>query len=215
MTYLINKKNQKIAYKASKGKGPGIIFIHGLNSDMQGLKAKYIHQYAKKNNLSFICFDCRGHGKSFGNFEDFTMSDWKEDIINIIDKLTKGPQILIGSSMGGWLMLLAAQARPRRIAGLIGLAAVTDFGNNLYNNISVKNKKILKKTGIIKYKSFGFSYYLRTKFFKDANKNNFLVKKFNFKKPMILIQGMKDDVVDIDTPKKISNNITGKNIQII
>ena len=102
MSYLINKKNQKIAYKKIKGKSPGIIFIHGLNSDMNGLKAQSIEKYAKKNRLSFIRFDCRGHGKSYGKFEDFTISEWKEDVINIIDNLTAGPQILVGSSMGGW-----------------------------------------------------------------------------------------------------------------
>ena len=72
MSYLINKNNQKIAYKIYHGKSPGIIFIHGLNSDMNGIKAQNIKKYAIKNKLSFIRFDCRGHGKSFGKFEDFT-----------------------------------------------------------------------------------------------------------------------------------------------
>jgi len=103
MSYLINKKKQKIAYNSTKGKSPGIVFIHGLNSDMLSLKAKKIERYAKKNNLAFLRFDCRGHGRSFGNFEDFTITDWKDDLIEVIDKLTKGPQILIGSSMG-WMV---------------------------------------------------------------------------------------------------------------
>ena len=116
MSYLINKKNQKIAYKMSKGRSPGIIFIHGLNSNMNGLKALSIEKYAKKNKLSFVRFDFRGNGKSDGKFENFTISEWKEDLIYIIDSLTKGPQILIGSSLGGWLMTLAAKARPKKIA---------------------------------------------------------------------------------------------------
>ena len=89
MSYLINNKNQKIAYKALKGKSPGIIFLHGLNSDMHGIKALSIEKYAKKHNLSYIRFDCRGHGKSFGNFEDFNITDWKNDTLYVIDKLTK------------------------------------------------------------------------------------------------------------------------------
>ena len=95
MRYYINKFNQKIAYNCTKGKSPGIIYIHGLNSDMQGLKAKSIESYAKKNNLSFIKFDCRGHGKSQGKFHEFSISDWKKDLIDIIDNIAKGPQILI------------------------------------------------------------------------------------------------------------------------
>lgn len=215
MRYLLNSKNQKIAYKTIKGKGPGMIFIHGLNSDMNGIKAINLEKYAKKNNLSFIRFDFRGHGKSFGNFEDFTISDWKDDLIFIIDTLTKGPQILIGSSMGGWLMILASKARPKKILGLIGLAAATDFGGNLYKNLGIKNKNEIKKKGITKYDSYGFSYFLTLKFLKDAKKNNILDKSFKFNKPLILIHGMKDEVVNSNMPAKIMNITSGKNIQII
>ena len=215
MSYLINKKNQKIAYKMIRGRSPGIIFIHGLNSDMNGKKALSIEKYAKKNKLSFIRFDCRGNGKSDGKFEDFTISDWKEDLVYIIDELTKGPQILIGSSLGGWLMTLAAKARPKKIAGLIGLSTATDFGKNFYNNLSKKNKKEIKKNGITKISSNGLSYFLKSKFFTEAKKNNILNQPFKFKKPFILIHGLKDDIVSHDMPKKIMNNTSGNNIQII
>ena len=215
MSYLINKKNQKIAYKMIKGRSPGIIFVHGLKSDMNGIKALSIEKYAKKNKLSFIRFDCRGNGKSDGKFENFTISDWKKDLVFIIDELTKGPQILIGSSMGGWLMTLAAKARPKKIAGLIGLAATTDFGKNFYDNLSKKNKKEIKKNGITKIISNGFSYFLKSKFFTEAKKNNILNRPFKFKKPFILIHGLKDDIVSHDMPKKIMNNTSGNNIQII
>jgi pimeloyl-ACP methyl ester carboxylesterase len=215
MSYLINKKNQKIAYKAVRGHSPGIIFIHGLNSDMEGLKALSIEKYAKKHKLSFIRFDCRGHGKSFGKFEDFTISDWKEDIINIIDNLTRGSQILIGSSMGGWLMALAAMSRPKKVTGLIGLATATDFGNDLYDNLYENNKNEIKRKGFTKYNSEGFSYILTKKFFIEAKKNNILKKKFNFKKPLILIHGMEDKVVNSDLPIKIMKIASTKNMQII
>ena len=215
MSYLINKKKQKIAYKMIKGRSPGLIFIHGLKSDMNGIKALSIEKYAKKNKLSFIRFDCRGNGKSDGKFEDFTISDWKEDLIYIIDELTNGPQILIGSSMGGWLMTLAAKARPKKIAGLIGLAAATDFGKNFYSNLSKKNKKEIKKNGITKISSKGLSYFVKSKFFTEAKKNNILNQPFKFKKPFILIHGLKDEIVSHDIPKKIMNITTGNNIQII
>ena len=121
MRFYKNKQNHKIAYKSLKGRRLGIIFIHGLLSDMNGGKALDLERYARKNKLNFVRFDCRGHGKSEGKFEDFTMSDWKKDLLDIIDNVAKGPQILIGSSMGGWLMMLAAKARPQRIQGLIGM----------------------------------------------------------------------------------------------
>ena len=85
MPFFINNLNQKIAYRYIKGKSPGIIFIHGMNSDMSGQKAISIQKYAKRNKIAFLRFDCRGHGKSYGKFEDFTLSDWKKDLIEVID----------------------------------------------------------------------------------------------------------------------------------
>ena len=214
MSYFINKKNQKIAYKKIKGKSPGIIFIHGLNSDMEGKKAIFIEKYAKKNKLSFIRFDCRGHGKSSGNFEDFTISDWKKDLFDIIDNLTKGPQILIGSSMGGWLMFLAAKSKKRKISGLIGLAAAADFGKDLFNSLSTKNKHDIKTKGITKYTYKGFAYYLTKEFFIHCTKNKILNKKIRFNKPVILIHGNKDNIVKDTMPIKIMKKLISKNVQI-
>ena len=215
MRFYKNKQNHKIAYKSLKGRRLGVIFIHGLNSDMNGGKALAIEQYAKKNKLNFIRFDCRGHGSSEGKFEDFTISDWRKDLLDIIDNVAKGPQILIGSSMGGWLMMLAAKARPQRIKGLIGLAAAPDFGKNLYKVLNKINKKEISTKGITKYTSYGFSYYLTKKFFIEAEKNRVLKKPFRFSKPMVLIHGLKDNVVKEDVPRKILKKVTGKNVNII
>ena len=215
MSFYKNKQNHKIAYKSLRGRGPGIIFIHGLNSDMNGAKALTVERYARKNKLNFICFDCRGHGKSEGKFEDFTISDWRKDLLDIIDNIAKGPQILIGSSMGGWLMMLAAKARPQRIKGMIGLAAAPDFGKDLYNSLNKKNKREITSKGITKYSSYGFSYYLTKKFFIEAEKNRVLQKPFRFIKPLILIHGLKDKVVNEDVPRKILKKVTGKNVNII
>ena len=214
MFYLINKQHQKIAYKKIIGKRPGIIFIHGLNSDMNGQKAISIQKYAKKNSLNFIRFDCRGHGKSDGKFEDFTISDWKKDLFDIIDNFTKGPQILIGSSMGGWLMLLAAKSKKRKISGLIGLASAADFGKDLFNSLSIKNKQDIKIKGITKYTYKGFAYYLTKDFFIHCTKNKILNKKINFNKPVILIHGNKDNIVKDTMPIKIMKKLSGQNIQI-
>ena len=215
MPYFINKLKQRIAYKTVKGRGLGIIFIHGLNSDMNGKKALTVEKYARKHKLNFVRFDCRGHGNSDGKFEDFTISDWKKDLVNIIDNLTRGPQILIGSSLGGWLMMLAALVRPSRVKGMIGLAASPDFGDNLYNNLSIKNKRKINNKGIIKYSSFGFSYFIRKNFFIDAKKNKVLNKPYRYNKPLILIHGLNDNVVSSKVPKKILKKVTSKKIEII
>ena len=214
MPYFINKKKERIRYKSIKGKGPGIIFIHGLNSDMSGQKALSLERFARKNKLRFIRFECRGHGKSDGKFEDFTISDWKKDLIDIIDNIAKGPQILVGSSMGGWLMFLAAKARPKRIAGLIGLAAAPDYIDGFYKKLPLKKKQEMNKNGIIEYSSYGFSYLIKKKYIVEGRKNKILNKEFKWNKPLILIQGLKDNVVTPDVPEKIVKKVKGNQIQI-
>ncbi len=214
MPYFINNKKEKIHYKSIKGKSPGIIFIHGLNSDMSGQKALSIEKYAKKNNFKFISFECRGHGKSSGKFEDFTISDWKKDLLDIIDNIAIGPQILVGSSMGGWLMFLAAKARTSRLAGMIGLAAAPDYIDGFYRDLPPKKKKEMKKNGFIKYSSYGFSYIVKKKYILDGRKNKILNKKFKWNKPLILIQGLKDNVVKPHVPENIIKKVNGNQIQI-
>ena len=205
MPYLLNKKNQQIAYKKIKGKTPGIIFIHGFNSDMTGEKALQIEKFAKQKKISFLKFDCRGHGKSHGKLEDFVITDWKNDLLYMIDNLTRGQQVLIGSSMGGWLMMLAAKLRNSRIKGLIGLASAPDFTPSLYKNLPKKNKNEISKKGITRIKKWNYIYTLTKRLFVDGKKNLVLKKKFYFKKPIILIHGIKDDVVSINVSFKMLN----------
>ena len=214
MPYFINKKKERIHYKSFKGRNPGIIFIHGLNSDMSGQKALSIQRFARRNKLNFICFECRGHGKSDGKFEDFTISDWKNDLLDIIDDLTKGPQILVGSSMGGWLMFLAAKARPKRVAGMVGLAAAPDYIDDFYKNLPLRKKKEMIKKGFIKYSSYGFSYLIKNKYIVEGKKNKILNKEFKWNKPLILIHGLKDKIVHPNLPIKIVKKIKGNKIQI-
>jgi len=214
MAYYTNNLNQKIAYKYIRGKSPGIIFIHGLNSDMQGIKALSIEKYAKKNKLSYLRFDCRGHGNSYGKFENFTISDWKKDLLDVLDNITNGPQIIIGSSMGGWLMMLAAKSRKSRIAGLIGLAPAADFTSYLFNELPMRVRKEINKKGISKLKKWNYNYIFTKKFFQEGSKNFVLKNNFLFNKPVILIHGLQDKDVSPDISQKILKKISSTNIQI-
>ena len=214
MAYYINNLNQKIAYKYIKGKSPGIIFIHGMNSDMQGEKALSIQKYAKKKELSFLRFDCRGHGKSYGKFHDFTISDWKKDLLDMLDHITCGPQILIGSSMGGWLMMLAARARKSRVRGLIGLAPAADFTSYLFTELPKKSQNEIKKNGYSNVKKWNYKYTFTKKLFQDGRKNFVLNKKFLFNKPVILIHGLQDKDVSPQITQKILKKISSKKVQI-
>lgn len=121
---------QRIASPENCGK-PGIIFLGGFASDMTGSKALFLDSCCAAAGLGYLRFDYRGHGASSGRFEDGCIGDWFDDALKVFDALTMGPQILVGSSMGGWIGLLLARARPQRVAGFVGIAAAPDFTDEL------------------------------------------------------------------------------------
>src|SRR5499433_1114732 len=128
---LPREDSATIAYHRLAGAAPGIVFIGGFHSDMSGNKALYLEDYCRRRGHAFVRFDHFGHGASSGDASMGTIGRWTEDAIAVLDSLTQGRQILVGSSMGGWIMLLAALARSARIGGLIGVAAAPDFTEDL------------------------------------------------------------------------------------
>ncbi len=120
-----------LAYHRLEGAAPGLVFLGGFSSDMTGTKATFLEDYARRRGQAFLRFDYRGHGDSSGAFTDFTIGDWAADAEQALTALTEGPQVLIGSSMGGWIMLLVALRQAARTAGLVGIAAAPDFTEDL------------------------------------------------------------------------------------
>ncbi len=118
---------RRVAYRRVEGQGPGVVFLHGLRSDMTGSKAQHLADWAEGQGRAFLRFDCSGHGASCGAFTDGSIGDWLEDAAAVLTALTDGPQILVGSSMGGWLALLLARQMPKRIKAIVGIAAAPDF----------------------------------------------------------------------------------------
>lgn len=110
---------------------PGLVFLGGFASDMTGTKASFLADMAVREGWAFLRFDYRGHGQSSGRFEEGCIGDWLDDTIRVVESLTKGPQVFVGSSMGGWLALLLARQCPERFAGFVGLAAAPDFTEDL------------------------------------------------------------------------------------
>jgi len=117
----------RLAYRWRAGRGPTIVFLPGYMSDMEGGKAVALDQWAAREQRAMLRLDYGGNGASEGRFEDGTLASWRDDALALIDALTQGPILLVGSSMGGWLALLIALARPERVIGLIGIAAAPDF----------------------------------------------------------------------------------------
>lgn len=123
-------QGRTLAYHRSEGVGdgrPGVIFLGGFASDMKGTKAVFLEDWCRARGLAFLRFDYSGHGESSEAFVDGCIGDWAEDAEFAISELTSGPQILVGSSMGGWISLLMTRRLPDRIAGLVTIAAAPDF----------------------------------------------------------------------------------------
>ena len=108
-----------------------MLFCGGYTSDMTGTKALALEAFCREQGRAFVRFDYSGHGASSGNFADGTIGQWTDDALAIVDRVTEGPLLVVGSSMGGWIVLLVALARPERVAGLIGVAAAPDFTEDL------------------------------------------------------------------------------------
>ena len=137
-----------IAYARSAGRGPTVVFLGGFRSDMTGTKAMALEAWARARGQAFVRFDYLGHGQSSGRFEVGTIGRWLDDSLAVLDRLTEGPLVLVGSSMGGWLSLLAARARPERLAGLVLIAAAPDFTERLLlGSLSPQDRATLEREG--------------------------------------------------------------------
>ncbi|MEZ5955959.1 MAG: alpha/beta hydrolase [Hyphomonadaceae bacterium] len=121
----------QIAFERIEGAGPTFVWLGGFKSDMAGTKAQTLAEWAERGGQAFVRFDYSGHGLSGGCFEDGSISRWLGDTLAVLDQLTAGPLVLVGSSMGGWLSLLAARARPERVKGLLLIAPAPDFTERL------------------------------------------------------------------------------------
>ena len=117
----------RLAYHHTAGTGPTLVFLPGYASDMNGTKALALETWAKDGGRAFLRFDYAGCGRSEGAFADQTLGGWRDDVLAMLEEVATGPVVLVGSSMGGWLMLLAAKARPDRVVGMVGIAAAPDF----------------------------------------------------------------------------------------
>lgn len=206
---LVLGKGGELAYHKTEGKQPGVVFLTGFKSDMQGAKAIALEAFCKKQGRQFIRFDYRGHGESSGTFEEFRIGTGKEDIIAILDKLCDSPQILVGSSMGGWLMLLAAIARPEKIAALIGLASAPDFTEHLLlDAFTQSQRKDLQENGrVLVPNCYGDEPYAITyDFIAESGDHLVLDKPIPINCPVHLIHGTMDD----DVPWEFSMTLNEK-----
>jgi pimeloyl-ACP methyl ester carboxylesterase len=213
--FLRRADAERLAYHATPGKSPGIVFLSGFMSDMTGTKATALEEYCRKEGRAFLRFDYFGHGQSSGKFEEGTIGRWRGDALAVLDELTEGPQILVGSSMGGWIALLLALARPERLRGLVLIAAAPDFTDKMmWANFSEAERETLRRDGIL-YQPSGYGpapYAISLNLIEEGRRHNLLDGPIQVSCPVRLFQGMRDRDVPFEWALKIVDRLAASDV---
>lgn len=215
---LTRDSKTMIAYRHTPGKGPGVMFLTGFKSDMEGGKALALEAFCIERGHAFTRFDYTGHGESSGAFEDGAIGEWADDAVAVLDNVTEGPQILVGSSMGGWMMLLTALARPERIAGLVGIAAAPDFTRDLIPQaLTDQQKADLDAIGYCDIPNCYDDqepYRIGKKLLDEGDNHILLDSEIPLDMPVRLIHGLLDDDVPWQTAHKIMDKVTSSDVEV-
>jgi pimeloyl-ACP methyl ester carboxylesterase len=195
-----------------------VVFLHGFMSDMTGSKALALEEWCRRRGQAFVRLDTQGHGQSSGSFEDGTIGAWAADVVSVLDAVTEGPLVLVGSSMGGWLMLLAALQRRERVVGLVGIAAAPDFTQDLiWGELTEEQRRTLLTEGrIIVPSDYGAAGYPITRRLIDEGRHNLLLHDVvNLHCPVRLIHGMRDRDVPWRTALRLQEQLASEDVEVV
>ncbi len=198
---LKTPQGRKISYELTAGASPGVVFLGGFRSDMTGTKAVYLQDWATRTGRAFLRFDYSGHGQSGGDFLEGSIGDWFEDALAALS-LTTGRQVLVGSSMGGWIALLLARAVPERIVGLVGIAAAPDFTeDSMWAGFSAAERaELLAKGRIFVPSDYSEPYAITRLLIEEGRQRLVLRAPLDLPFPVRLLQG----TADVDVPQEVA-----------
>ncbi len=196
--------------------GPGVVFLGGFKSDMQGTKALALEDWARRRGQAFLRFDYSGHGESSGAFTDGCIGDWAEDARAVIEALTEGPQVLVGSSMGGWISALLTREIPERIAGFVGIAAAPDFTeDSMWASFDAGQRAQLQQEGVVYLPSeYGEPYAITRRLIEDGREHLVLRQPLPMPFPVRLLQGSADADVDMSVALRLFEHIDGQDVRL-
>lgn len=214
---LTREDGATIAYHRRRGRSPGVMFLGGFMSDMTGTKALALDRFCESRGQAFLRFDYFGHGQSSGAFADATVSRWRDDALAVVDILTDGPQVLVGSSLGGWIMLLLAAARPQRIKALIGIAAAPDATEDLmWAQFPPAVRQAIERDGAARIPS-AYSeqgYLITRKLVEDGRQHLIMRSAIPFDGPVRLLHGMRDDDVPWQRSLALAERLAATDVRI-
>lgn len=205
-----------LAFRRISGQGPGILFLGGFHSDMTGTKAQALADWCLAERRAFCRFDYTGHGASGGAFRDGTIGRWAEDATAVLERLTSGPQILVGSSMGGWIAALLARAQPARIHAMVGIAPAPDFTEELmWPQFSPEIRATIAREGVwVAPSQYGEGYPITRALIEDGRKHAVLAGPLPFRFPVRILQGMRDTDVPWKHAMRFMEAIEGDDVRL-
>ena len=215
--FLALPNGSRLAYSHRAGRGPGILFCSGFNSDMQGNKAVALDAWCRQQGRQFTRFDYFGHGLSSGAVEDGCIGRWRDDALAVLDAVTSGPQLLVGSSMGGWIMLLVALQRPRRLCGLLGLAAAPDFTARLGDSLSAQQRQQLDASGYADLPNCyddGQPYRIGRHMLEEGAAHLLLAREIPLQLPVRLIHGQRDEDVPWQVSLTLAERLRSDDVEV-
>ncbi len=205
-----------LAWRRQPGRGVGVVFLGGFRSDMTGTKAEALAAFCAARGTPFLRLDYSGHGASGGRFEDGAIGDWAADAGFLIERLTTGPQILVGSSMGGWIALLLARRMPERLHALIGIAPAPDFTRALmWPSFSASDQAALLRDGmVLRPSEYGDPYPITRRLIEDGDRHLVLDAGLAIAAPVRILQGMRDPDVPWRHALRLVDAIAGEDVRL-
>jgi pimeloyl-ACP methyl ester carboxylesterase len=211
-----NALGQKLVYRLTPGHGPCLVWLCGFRSDMGGTKAAYLDSWAQARNQAMLRFDYRGHGGSEGDFASLGVSDWADDVLAMIDQVApEGPLVLVGSSMGAWLALIAALARLDRVKALLLIAPAPDFTHRLLlPSLPPEAHRALSSSGRWERPSaYGDGPYIISQTLIDQGAQHFLLSgPIMFSGPVTIMHGQKDPDVPWRLSLELMDSLSGQDV---
>lgn len=213
LRYYERKGRPRLAYRHREGIGPTLVFLPGYMSDMEGSKAQALMAYAEAEDRACLLFDYSGCGSSDGAFEEQAIADWRDDVIDLVNALVLGPVVLIGSSMGGWTMLLAAIAQPERIAALVGIAAAPDFTDWGFTD---EEKATIQRDGKLEQPSdYDTTPYVTSRtFWESGEANRLLGGEIPIDCPVRLFHGQQDEDVPCEVSVELARRLRSADVHV-
>ena len=206
-----------VAYRFLPGRAPTVVFLCGYASEMTGTKARFLHRVCADAGHAYLRFDYRGRGASSGRFEEGTIGSWTDDACAVIEAAVRGPVVLVGSSMGGWIMLLVARRLSGRVRALVGVAAAPDFTEDgLWTRMSDSERHELATRGVLHVPSrySDEPYPVTLRLVEDARERLQLRDRIPLDCPVRLIHGYRDEDVPWQTSFRLASWLRSSDVKV-